>query len=169
MKAEISLKFTGIEDVDRALRIIPKKLNKKVLNSAYRKGATILIKDARSRLPVGESQNLKKSIGTETVKADNDEAAVRVGPRRKKKKPSMQGWHSHLVEYGTKSRSPVDKKKLVFRNKQGKRIFVDSVAPMKAQPFMRPAIDATKSQVQEKIRIEIGNVLEKELRRRLLR
>lgn len=53
--------------------------------------------------------------------------------------------HAHLVEFGTEGvRVPKDSKKLVFYI-DGKKIVTDSVKPMPAQPFMRPAIDNKKS------------------------
>src|SRR5690606_34764377 len=118
-ESQITIKMSGVQDVDRALSIIPKRMNKKVLLSTYRKAGAITVKEARSRAPK-KSGRVKRSIGIVTWKnTEGNEATVRIGPRRKAGNANMSGWHSHMIEFGTKSRSPIKGKKLVFE-KEGK-------------------------------------------------
>ena len=63
--------------------------------------------------------------------------------------------HAHLVEFGTAGRRfPKNSKKLVFWI-DGKKIVVDSVKPMPAQAFMRPAIDSKQGAAIAAISVDL--------------
>lgn len=166
-QSHIQVTMTGVPEIDRTLRTLPKRMKKKLLISAYRKAGRLLVKNARSRIPVNQG-DLRKSIGVVAWKnTEGNEATVRIGPRRKKGSANMQGWHSHLIEYGTKDREPRKGKTLVFEDRSGNLIFPRRVRGLRPTPFMQPAIAATKDKIREKIRVEIGNALVKQMKKTL--
>lgn len=100
MEIEASLK--GIEELERMLEELGStKLERKVITKALREGAKIILKEAKSNVPV-KSGTLKKSIG---IVAQRSRAPghkiVKVGARAG---PRWRGYHGHLVELGVPSR-----------------------------------------------------------------
>lgn len=159
--------MTGVAEIDRTLRTLPKRMTKKLLLSAYRKAGRVLVKEARSRAPRRERKT-QRSIGIVAWKnTEGNEATVRIGPRRRKGSATMQGWHSHLIEYGTKSREPRKAKRLAFEDRSGNMIFPKRVRGMRPRPFMQPAINAKQDEVRENIRVEIGGALVKQMQKTL--
>tara|TARA_R110000824_G_scaffold3916_3_gene18710 strand:+ start:4693 stop:5235 length:543 start_codon:yes stop_codon:yes gene_type:complete len=81
---------------------------------------------------------LKKSISYFHTKATRNAGAINIGPRYKKgiwKKPEKGGWYMHMVQFGT-----------------------DSV---KAQPFVLPALLATKKGVANMMEIGMNKRLKR--------
>lgn len=148
-----AVQVKGDKDLKRLFEILPAKVNKKILLAAFRKGAKPLIKESRQNVPVDEG-DLKRSIGTVTAKPKNrNKAAVRVGPRIGKAK-NAKGYHGHLIEFGTAPR----------KTKSGK--FTGSTP---ANPFMSPAWESKKDEVQREINENIGEVVEKVIKSTLKR
>lgn len=71
---------------------------KQLLQDSGRKALRPYVRRARSAAPVGETGNLKRSIGIKSAKRSG---VVFAGPRRGKYK----GYHAHMLEYGTKLRN----------------------------------------------------------------
>lgn len=151
---KISVKVTGLKEIEEVLKKLPRSLTEKVVKSAHIQAAKPLIEKAKSNAPKDDG-DLIASIGI-TSRIKGKEKLVKaplgsigVGPRRGKGK-NQKGRHAHLVEYGTVTR----------KQKNGK---VTGVMP--AQPFMKPAWESTKDQIRENIREELGKSLVRTMKR----
>jgi HK97 gp10 family phage protein len=138
-----AIKITGINQLRRTIDRLPAELKKRAEVPVLRAGAKPILKAAKRKVPVGDSEapgQLKRSLGI-TVKKVKGVFSSRVGARTgfnvrlkngKKKDPSK---YIHLVELGTRHSAP--------------------------QPFIRPAIDSSKGEVLE----SMSDGLEKHLHR----
>lgn len=137
----VKMSVTGAREIDKVLEMMPKELTHQVLGTAHAAAAKPLITKAQLTAPEGPTGNLIDSIGA--VKTPMKKAGaigeVTVGPRRSR---PHKGHHGHLIEYGFKTRARSGAK--------GKKTFVAG------KPFMKPSFYATKGQVIEAIRVEIG-------------
>lgn len=128
----------GEKALYKFLKEFSQEITQKVMNKAVRAGATVVLKEMKRRVPV-RTGNLKESIKVvKRKKVDGrrlgkDELVYSVLPKRNTKRKTIKlkdgtkwkikgvmsdGWYAHMVEYGTVKQS--------------------------AQPFMRPAIEATR-------------------------
>jgi HK97 gp10 family phage protein len=138
----VKLSVTGLKEIDKVLRELPLQLTHNVLAQAHTAAAKPLVDRAKLLAPEGPTGNLVDSIGTERLPRGSAEIGqVQAGPRRSRK---HRGHAGHMVEYGTKKRA----------NKSGANRGV-----MSKQPFMRPAFEATKTQVEGSIAEQIGRKL----------
>ena len=127
------MRITGTREIQRLLARLPEALKNSAESTVLREGAKPVLKSAKSKVPVGLSGQLKKSMGV-TVKKVRGFRSARVGPRNgfektivvtnpdgtqstKKVNPSK---YSHIVELGS-SRSA-------------------------AKPFIRPAVEDSKNE-----------------------
>jgi HK97 gp10 family phage protein len=141
--------MTGrVEGIDALLRTFQRLTNsvpEAVQQQALEEGAEIIAREARRLVPVG-SGNLRDSIVVSgralggAFKMDNSieggGVTVYVGPRTGGGGPD--GFYGHMVEFGTIN--------------------------MAAHPFMRPAIDNTRAEVQRRIGDELWAPIEKAAR-----
>lgn len=139
------ISVTGIKEIDKALKGLPIQLQDRILKNAHADAAKPLIATAKNIVPVGKTKNLQSSIGVERVslKKSNEVGLVQVGPRRK---GGSKGFHGHLIEYGK-------------TNRDGSK-----TTP---QPFMEPAFNQTKNEVEKNISQSIGRKLTLFLKRTL--
>lgn len=145
------ISVTGVAEIDKVLRELPKQMTHTILGAAHTLAAKPLVEKAKQLAPVGATHNLVNSIGsTKTnVKRADSLGEVRVGPRRR---GGLKGFHGHFNEFGTKRR----------RTRKGANRGV-----MPAQPFMRPAFAQTKLQVEGQIAVQISKVMVRTMRRYL--
>lgn len=141
MASGFRMQMVGGKELDRALKELPKAMQKSTLVSAMRKAAQPVLKDARARAPVGATGNLKKSLAIGT-KLTGRQAK---GRSRAKSIPQIfigarwpTGAHAHIIEFGR--------------------------AGVPARPFLRPAWDANKERVLKSLRGEVWKVLAKKAR-----
>lgn len=139
----VKLSVTGFKEIDSVLKGLPNQLQDRVLKTAHADAAKPLINAAKAIVPVGKTGNLKASIGVERIalKKSNVVGLVQVGPRRK---GGNKGFHGHLIEFGK-------------TNSNGSR-----TSP---QPFMEPAFNQSKVQLEEQIKISLGNKLNQFMKR----
>lgn len=137
------ISVTGIKEIDAVLRGLPRQMQDSILKSAHADAAKPLIDAAKHIVPVGKTKNLQTSIGVEriSIKKTNEVGLVQVGPRRKS---GYKGFHGHLIEYGK-------------TNRDGTR-----TTP---QPFMEPAFNQTKTQVESRIAENLGKKVYQFMRR----
>jgi HK97 gp10 family phage protein len=147
----ITLRITGIRELDNALRAMPAALTHRELGKAHFQAAKVLVEKEKQLAPRGKTGNLVNSIGTEKLPISKASAlgAVRTGPRRG---GNYKGFAGHLVEFGTKRR----------RTRRGANRGI-----MPAIPFVRPAFKSTEGQVNSSIVGFILSTLEKTVRRNL--
>lgn len=155
-KSIVTVKVTGFKEIDDVLKKLPDSLSEPVIRAANRAAAKPLIDKAKANAPEGPTGHLVDSIGIANkveekgsiIKAGK--GAVAVGPRRGKGNRNTQGWHAHLVEYGTVKRS----------KKNGQ---ITGVMP--ANPFMKPAWLSTQVEVRAKIKEELGKSVKSLMKR----
>lgn len=141
----VTVKFTGIREIDNVLKNLPKALTHSVMSAAHTNAAKPLVARAKQIAPVGPTHNLVDSIGVvkSSVKRATEVGEIRVGPKRRKAP------HAHLVEYGTRK-----------RNKRGPNRGV-----MPKIPFMGPAFIQTKDQVLNGISTATAKTLLRTMKR----
>lgn len=147
---DVSIKVTGVKEIDKVLKGLPLQLNNKILQSAHFQAVKPLIEKAKLLAPEGPTGNLVDSIGAvrQPLRKATALGEVNVGPRRGRYK----GHHAHLIEYGTRPR----------RNKAGA-----NRGRVKADPFMEPAVEQTKDKVLSLVNVSIGKVLNSFMKRTL--
>jgi len=127
------IKITGLKEVRRALRDLPKEVRKRELSKALRKGARLIQAAAIQRAAVGVSYTrklrgkewvhtagtLKRGIVIRAEKKRflRDAAKLRIGVLVDNRKVDTP-WYWRMVEFGTSKKS--------------------------ARPFLTPAFEATK-------------------------
>lgn len=124
MSDGFSVKVSGVAEIQRRMQDQVPKVEKRVVSAGLRAAARPVVTRARSLVPRDTGQ-LRKSIGVK-VKRYRGAVWVGIGPRAGYKIRTADGrslnptQYAHLVERGT--------------------------VHQRAQPFLRPAIDATKSE-----------------------
>jgi HK97 gp10 family phage protein len=131
----VKFSVTGVKEIDQLMRTWPLDLSDKVLAQAHADAAFPLVAAAHLMAPVGKTGNLADSIGVVKVgiKRGGEVGQVAVGPRRS---GGHKGFHAHFIEFGK-------------TNRDGTR-----TSP---QPFMAPAFEQTKAQVEAGIANAIGS------------
>lgn len=145
-----SFRFTvDFSELEYMLNQLPKEMSKTVLRNALKKAAKPTQEAAEANAPVGPTGNLKGGIIVSTKLKDRTVRSktgviVFVGA------DAVKAPHAHLVEFGTGPRF----------HESGKY-----VGQMPANPFFRNAWDATKKQDLDVFTSEMGNELQKAVRR----
>jgi HK97 gp10 family phage protein len=139
----IKLQLIGVKEIDAVFNGLPLQVQDKQLRVAEVKAVVPLVNRAHYLAPVGKTGNLAESIGVVTAKHElfgnkSELGIINVGPRRKGK---YKGFHGHLNEFGTETR----------HTKSGADKGI-----MKPKPFMEPAWEATKGEVEENISVDLG-------------
>lgn len=148
---------TGGAELDRLLQTLPGKVQKNVTRAALRAGAAVLLREVRQRIPV--DQGVLRT--TSRISARNTPQEVQVSVKVGGKHKGVDGWYARLVEYGTRQHyikvADVDRGRGRKRgtlatistvNRRVLQIGANFVGPSvlhpgaRAQPFMRPAVDA---------------------------
>jgi hypothetical protein len=149
----VTIKLTGVQEIDKVLRGLPLQLNDRILQQAHAAAAKPLIEREKAMAPEGPTGKLIDSIGVVKASAkslsNRELGAIHVGPRRSSR---YKGHAAHLVEYGTKAR----------RLKNGANRGV-----MPKKPFAQPSWDATRPRVQGAINEQIGKKLYSFMKRTL--
>lgn len=147
----VKISVTGIAEIDNLLKGLPNQVTHRILGAAHLDAAKPLINRAAMTVRA-KSGRLAASIGGVKVsqRKTNEVGLVYVGPRRKKFE--YHGYHGHLLEYGHK---------LVSSKRSGKRL----IGFVKPYPFMKPAFEQTKDQVQSNITNSIERKLMSFMRR----
>lgn len=154
------VRFTGVKDIDKVLKGMPKVLTDRVLKNAHASAARkTVLRRAKQLVPKGDTLNLHDSLGIQRIpfKKQFELGTIQIGPRRFK---PFQGHAGHLVEYGTKRRF-----QRTFRKR--KLRIPKFTGYMKKRPFMRPAFDQANAKLKEAIRDDTGKKLLQFMRRTL--
>ena len=133
MYPESKIEIKGAKELEKVLRMLPRKMSEDVLVRATRSGASIVRNEVKRRAPVGSGPahpkygRLKNNIKTTKIKQRGGAASIVVHTGK-------AFWGSFL-EFGT--------------------------SKMPAHPFFRPAFDAIWPKALEKIGERLGINLEK--------
>lgn len=114
-----SIVVTGIREIDRALKELEPKIQRKVLRQAMRSGMKLVLQDALMRVPVLTGL-LKKNVKLRAMKRSRNRQGLLVQVKSdegfvKVSKAGMRYWYPASVEFGHGTVPP--------------------------HPFMRPAYD----------------------------
>ena len=147
MGNQSGISFQGFDDLDAVLAGLGPKLGPKAVNQVLNKAIKPLVKRAKQLSSNADvTGETTRSIG---VLNNRKAGSITAGPRRGN---GYKGFVAHLLEYGTAPH--------VIRAKAagGLLHFAGTYAPevqhpgIAAQPFMRPAADATLPQVIEGVK-----------------
>lgn len=150
MKTDI--KIEGGAAVERMFKILPSRLQKKVLRSAIAAGASPVSKAAKGFAPV-ETGALKRSIGIKTKTYSSGTVIAVIGVRRGVKFQSVDRhgrkripmFYQHLVHGGTQQH-PLDVGVTMRDLAKGKKRLITRMHPgAKANPFLTKAWNASKT------------------------
>jgi len=143
-----SLKITGIDELQKALRALPEKIAARAVVNALRAGARVVRDEAKRLVPEGKTGELKRGIKVRTVRKANRRAEGAIitvtveGPA---------AWRAHLTEFGSAGGVV----------KSG--AFAGAVIPPRpAQPFLRPAARNKAGAATAKIKAALAKSIEKE-------
>lgn len=136
-----TIKVTGLDEIDRVLRGLPSQVTHQIMSNAHADSAKPLIGLAKV-LVRKKSGNLADSIGVRrtSLKKTGLVGLVQVGPLRG---GGRKGYHGHLIEYGHR-----------IVTKLGK-----TVGFSRKFPFMEPAFNSTKGQIESNIADNVGKRL----------
>lgn len=162
MLREAGTKVTakGMDELLKNLSILPAKIQRNVLRGAVRKAATVLLKEARTRVPVDENI-LKRSLAVVQHKRNPNEPniiAFSIGPNSRKIH-KLQAMH-YIV------------KKWMISKKTGHRYSTHynygghielGNSKMPAQPYLRPAFESKGDESIEVVKDYMRKRLDKEL------
>lgn len=174
----LTLDKKTIQQLDKAMRLLPGKIYKKVVVQASRAAMTPMLSQAKRNVPV-EHDVLKKSLGKITrTYAKNGVVFVVVGPRKGYKQTITREDgttrnvdprnYSHLVEFGTTSHDITPRRAPVMTwTQDGQSFQVPSVDHPGTRPtgFMRTAFDSKKGLVIAKYTKQVSKSLEKEVKK----
>lgn len=151
------IRVTGVKELDRLLRALPKEVTHQVLSAANAAAAKPLVEREKLLAPEGPTGNLVDSIGVvrTPIKRANILGEATVGPRRKR---PYRGQAGHLVEFGTKKRKLKGRGQYKAGTNRG---------VMPAKPFARPAFRQTKDAVLSGIKEQIAKKLVSRMKREL--
>lgn len=149
---KMQMRVEGLTELVKQLEELGRKRGKIVVRKMVTKASTIYAKDAKRRAPRGRTGNLKSGL-TKRIKSYNGGAFILAVLGNKVGHGGAQ--HAHLVEKGTKRRFWTGRK----ARKRGieSKLKGKSTGIMPAAPLMKPAFDATKGQMMDKM-IEVGRI-----------
>lgn len=145
----VTVEIKGLRELQVALRQLPQKLERRVLNSALGFGGRLIANEAKARAPV-DTGNVRRNIRARSARPmDGHTATVIVGVRRLTKRQiarlrarsSRQSsisdpWYWRHLEFGTSKMAP--------------------------RPFLRPAFEAKKVEAAYTIKDALARRIEKE-------
>jgi len=147
------MEIRGIEEVtDLIMQVTPSE-SRNILRRTTVHIARVVRDAVRERTPVGPTGNLKRSIKSKRNKDERTLISAQVYADRSGGR-SGKGYHSHLVEFGTRPRQ--------------KSSGANS-GTMPDKPFINPAADSLRAEIPSMYREQFGKELEKELAKRATR
>lgn len=136
--ARSMMTITGLEELDAAMRELPKKIARQGIRKPLRAGAKVVLAEAKRNAPRGVTGNLRRSLKVRAGKRKKGIISMRV--------TTSEGWfkgdefYAGFVEFGTKER----------RHRSGR-----SVGAVTARKFVRKAYLATKDRVSTQLKSDI--------------
>jgi len=168
MPVDFQFTVEGVEAVQRAFKELPKKLAKKVIRQAQRKGAKIFAQAIRANAPVGKTGKLKKSIkvrssiGTKTFPKAQIAIAVLVGEAGRKGDKGAgirRPFYTHMQEKGWTAGKRIKRGGKVVGYKKG---ITGPVRRIPGKHFAKRALVSKESQVRALVISEILEGIERE-------
>lgn len=156
MSVAVSFKITGAKELQKKLRELGPKIEKKVMRQALRAGAKIIQAEAKKLAPV-DSGELRAGIKVRAVKKRKPgQVRIRVSTGED------DAFYGFFVEYGymkQETRRLPDGKIISLKRGQGTPTFVPP------RPFVRPAFETKKEEATKAITAAIAAGIEREASR----
>jgi HK97 gp10 family phage protein len=153
------ISFKGFDDLDAVLAGLGPKLGPQTVNKVLSKAAQPLVKAAKALSSNADvTGDTTKSIG---ILNNRKNGGISIGPRRGN---GYKGHHAHLLEYGVAPhviRAKAADGLLHFAGTYTHEVQHPGIA---AQPFMRPAADATLPQVIDNAKAGFREIIETEFK-----
>lgn len=156
-----STEIKGLDNALQRMKALPEKMRKKMVSSALRKGAAIVRKDAVARAKRFDDPKTPSKVYKEIVTRTNGKLGKREG--------------GVAIQVGVKggAKRYKDNKENRRKGKVGVayegpgavyywRFLEFGTSKMKAQPFMRPALENNVDKVISTVTAELSNQLDKE-------
>lgn len=158
------VKLEGVEELVKTLKSILTKHNANEIRKVLKRGAMILVEEARRRVTVDDGGKLRNSIQI-MPKWPKDPAGVYVAPRvlrrftakTSQKKKDANVFYAHWWEYGTDPHNLGYKGKFVS-GKGGQHPGTRNTGKFK--PYMRPALDANAQRILNVMREDLAKYIE---------
>jgi HK97 gp10 family phage protein len=141
------MSVSGVKEIDKVLKGLPKQLQHRVLVSAHIMAARPFVQAAKALAPE-KSGRLKKNIGSSGVP---QKKANVVGETLSGQK--SRGWVGRFIERGTEKRATKGKGK---KKKYGPGANRGQVT---AKPYLEPAFNQTKTIIINRINESVGKTL----------
>lgn len=150
------VRIEGADALKSLLKELPQKFTEKELVRVLKQAAKPMVKDAKSRAPVGETGMLKKHIKVmkDKKKFARGNAQILFGVT--KKAP-----HAHLVEFGTIGHFTLIKSKQVLSDGSTTFGIVNLHPGTPPRPFLRPAFDKNKDEFVATVGEEAFKIIKK--------
>ena len=178
------LRIAGLRELQAQFAALVKDLSGQEAARAYLAGARIIQRAAqanapRSQYPAFTRSNrrgsgststpglLKRSIVSFKNRSEQNPAAYAVVNVRKSFAGGARAPHGHLVEFGTKPRTPKRGKRMVFVNKQGEYVFAKRVSGMAPQRFFKRAVDSQGNAALLAVEQAAAKIVERAIQRTL--
>ena len=132
-----NLRVEGVPELRAKLAALGDKAERKVVRTAIRKAANIVLKEVRSRAP-SKTGRLRKGLRVSVSVTAGNEVA-KIGAKRR-----AGARHAHLLELGVRPHTIRSKYRRALRiggRMIGGRVMHPGVRP---RPFLRPGFEATK-------------------------
>ena len=166
--------LTGDKELEATLKNLADKEAYKIARSALGAGLSKMAAAIRRAAPVGPTGNLKANIGKRLEKGKRGgkimaKAGVNVGKTKKTEKAAGKSGrdrapHAHLVALGTqrRARQAIGGRFAGIRNPTDQQL---STGTMPANPFVKQAVQSSKSSVTEAMQKRAAKALAKALQK----
>jgi hypothetical protein len=164
-----NVSWKGMKALEVILDILPTKMAKSKVKAAYKYALDPTKQAMLANIPKDRTGRLKHSIDiTHGGTQELQQAFAVVGPRRKRFTWNMQGWHSHLIEAGTKGHTiTAGRGKMMPIFKGGGVVgfakSIDIKGVKGTFPFKR-AMDTTWMFVADRVADKVGEIMRKEIK-----
>ena len=130
-----SFKIEGVEDLQKAFEKKRKEVEE-VFKKDLPKGADKVLADAKNRAPKGTTHNLEDAIEKNELWNRGGKWSIYVGIAVNDVFTKADGWYARMQEIGT--------------------------SKMPAHPYLKPALNENKKQIQNRIESDIKAVINKD-------
>lgn len=168
----IIITVNGLESLPQLMTRLGRAYTPKEQERAIKAGLKVTEREMKSNVKK-KSGNLARSIHVEKDRMLSKAGAItiRVGRRKKKKDWMGQGFHAHLIEYGTQAhdiKSKTGQKMPVFAKGGGLVGFTNVIHHPGSQAFhpFSKAIDRTQAQAIHNTEQELIRIIEREWNRK---
>lgn len=152
----VNVKLLGDKKLDKKLKELESRTQKKVVRKAMRNTAKAVQKDVRSAAPVA-SGRLRKSIKVRASKRSRRRIGIEVRTGERSElgiEPSERGYYPASIEFGSRPHQIED---VVIDGEPRKVVTHPGTRP---NPFIRGTMDRKRRQYLRKLAREIGRGIE---------